>query len=567
MDLTVQGKGKISLAKTDFKAAGGEGTVFVKNGVAYKLYGQSDNSGKFIFNPKKMISLGKMQELSALTEPDIIKPENPLLDPKGTPVGYTMRALPDAIPLCQTFTKSFRDRSHLTPDHMLKLMQKLQAGVQHVHDKGLLIVDLNEMNFLVDSTFESVYFIDVDSYQTPHFPATAIMESIRDRHNSQFSVGTDWFSFAVVSFQMLVGIHPYKGKHDKLKTMDERMFANVSVLHSDVKLPGVCQPLSVVPSVYLDWYKAVLDRGERIAPPESLTAVIVVAPTVKRLSGSDHFEIETFGIYDGQIVAYVGNNVLTTTSVYAGSHRVGSAEAGSVLATTPIQNHPVVGRVQNGRLVLTDVMRKAELPLSVAADEIMATAGRIYLRQGDLLQEVSLTELPTKLLASVDVVGSILGQATQLFEGVAIQNLLGASYVGLLPASGKYYEVRVPELDEYRVIDAKFERGVLVLVGTKQGVYDRLVLRFDDNYSAYDLRRVEDVPLVGVNFTVLDSGVVALLNENEELELFSKARGNASVKVVPDPAISGECRLFSRGVQTLFAREDSLYKITMKKGS
>ena len=565
MDLTVQGKGKITLSKTDFKAAGGEGTVFVKNGIAYKLYGQSDSSGKFIFSPKKMISLGKMQELAALTEPDIIKPEQTLLDPRGTPVGYTMRALPDAITLCQTFTKSFRDRSHLTPDHMLKLVQRLQAGVAHVHEKGLLIVDLNEMNFLVDSTFSSVYFIDVDSYQTPHFPATAIMESIRDRHSTRFSTGTDWFAFGIVSFQMLLGIHPYKGKHDKLKTLDERMLANISVLHPDVKMPGACQPLSVVPPVYLEWYKAVFERGERVAPPESLTAVVVLAPVVKRLSGSDNFLIEEFGSYDGQVIVCVGSNVLTTGSIYAGTHRIGTADAGSVLAVTPTQNHPVPGRIRNGRLVLTDILRKTELPLSVAADEIMATMGRLYLRHGDLLQEVSLTELPTKILAGVEVVGSVLGQATQLFEGLAIQSLLGAAYVGLLPSSGNYYEVRVPELDEYRVIDAKFERGVLVIIGVKQGIYDRMVLRFDENYRLYDLRRVKDVPLVGVNFTVLDSGVVALLNENEEMELFSKARGNAGVKVVPDRGIGGDCRLFSRGAQTLFSRDASLYKITMQK--
>ena len=565
MDLMVQGKGKVTLGKTDFTAAGGEGAVFVKNGVAYKLYGQSDCSGKFIFSPKKMIPLGKIQELSALTEPDIIKPELTLLDAKGTPVGYTMRALPDAITLCQTFTKSFRDRNHISPDHMLKLVQKLQMGVGHVHDNGLLIVDLNEMNFLVDPGLDHVYFIDVDSYQTPHFPATAIMESIRDRHSRHFSIGTDWFAFAIVSFQMLVGIHPYKGKHCTFKTLDERMLANVSVLNPGVNMPGACQPLSVVPPVYLDWYEAVLERGERVTPPASLTAVIVLAPTIRRLPGSDNFLIEEIGAFDGQIIASVANNVLTTKSVYAGTHRVGDAAAGSVLGVTPTQNHPVVGRIENGRLILTDVLRKADLPLTVAADEIMATAGRIYVRQGNLLQEVSLTELPTRILSGVDVVGRVLGQATQLFEGVAIQNLLGAAYVGLLPDTGRFHEIRVPELEAYRIVDAKFERGVLVAVGSKQGIYDRLVLRFDQPYRTYDVRTVTDVPLVGVNFTVLDSGVTALLNENEELELFSKARGNASIKVVPDRAIGGDCRLFSRGAQTLFARDASLFKVTMKK--
>ena len=37
-DIVVKGKGKVSLAKTDFVAAGGEGQVFQKGGTAYKLY-------------------------------------------------------------------------------------------------------------------------------------------------------------------------------------------------------------------------------------------------------------------------------------------------------------------------------------------------------------------------------------------------------------------------------------------------------------------------------------------------------------------------------------------------
>ena len=98
-----------------------------------------------------------------------------------------------------------------------------------------------------------------------------------------------------------------------------------------------------------------------------------------------------------------------------------------------------------------------------------------------------------------------------------------------------------------------------------RGRYDRLVLRFDDALQTYDLRKVEDITLAAVNFTVLDTGIVALLNEGEELELFSKVRGSSAVKVVRDKGIDGSCRLFSRGAQTLFTRDSGLYKITMKK--
>ncbi len=565
MDVTIQGKGKITLSPSDFKAAGGEGAVYVKSGTAYKIYGQSDTNGKFIFAPQKMIPTGKIQELAVLREPSIIKPCEILFEKTGKPIGYTMRALPDAIPLCQTFTKAYKDRNHLTPDHMLKLVQKLQFGVKHIHSQGILVVDLNEMNFLVDSRYEQVYFIDVDSYQTAHYPATAIMESIRDRHNSTFSQGTDWFSFGIVSFQMLVGIHPYKGKHPQLTTLDERMRANTSVLNSSVTVPGVCPPLTIIPQVYRDWYEAVFERGERIPPPDSLTNMIVLQPVVNRVTGSDIFQIEAIGDFDGIVVSVVGNSVLTTESIWAGMHRIGSVAAGSVLGVTPIHNHPVIAWQEQNELRLFDATQRLELDLAIYADEIMATFGRVYVRQGDLLMEVSFTEMPTRILAGVDVVGNILGQSTQLFEGVAVQSLLGAVYLGLLPESGKFNEVRMPELDGYRIVDAKFERGVFVAIGLNaQGQYDRLVFRFDATLKQYDLRTVPDITPAGVNFTVLDTGVVALMNEDEDIELFAKSLGSSTLKILRDKSIDGSCRLFSRGAQTLFARNDTLYKITIK---
>ncbi len=568
MNLQIQGKGKVTLSKSDFAAAGGEGSVYVRGATAYKLYGAPDAHGGFAFAPHKMIPLGKIQELSGLSLPDIIRPEDALLDGNGTPVGYTMRAVTDAVCLCQTFPKAYRDRNHLSADDMLRLVQTLQAGVRHVHDAGVLIVDLNEMNFLVDKTHQRVFFIDVDSYQTVHFPATALMDSVRDRHSAVFSKETDWFSFGIVSFQMLMGIHPYKGKHDTLKTLDERMQNNVSVLNASVRLPAVAPPLTVIPEAWRDWYRAVFERGVRIAPPDGLTPVVALAPvTTIRVagSGSDNFDIEDAGRFDGAVVSIWGAVTLTASGVYVGARRVGDAPPGAVLGVTPLQNAPVLAHLENGKVILTDVLRKQTLPLDLAGQEVTASDGRIYVRQNDKLLEVTLTELPNRLLAGVQVVGQVLGQATRLFEGVAIQNLLGAAFAGLLPASGRFVEVRVPELDTYRIVDARYERGVLAVAGEKGGRYDRLVFRFDERHASYDVRQTGDVAAPDINFAVLDSGVVALMNENETLELFAKTPGSATVKQVPDREVGGDCRLFRHGAQTLIARGDRLYKITMRK--
>ena len=515
-----------------------------------------------------MIPVGKINELSTLTLPGIIRPQEVLLDASGTPVGYTMPAVPDAFALCQTFPRAFRDRHHLSPDNILMLVKKLQAGVSHIHSHGILIVDLNEMNFLVAPDFGNVYFIDVDSYQTAHYPATALMDSIRDRHSSGFTPLTDWFSFGIISFQMLVGIHPYKGKHPDLGTLDERMHANVSVLNAAVTIPAVCQPFSVIPTAYREWYMALFERGERVPPPEATGTIIVPVSATKHILTGNNVVVAEVGRYDGNIVAITGSMVLTTQSVWSGTQRIGTAPTGAVLGVTARQQHPVTAWIAQNVLHLCDVLRRQSLDLSVNADEIMATGGRIYLRQNDLLLEVFFTELPTRLIASVGVVGTVLAQATHLFDNVVLQNLLGATYLGLLPSSGSFHEVRVPELDGYRIADAMFEGGVFVAIAANHaGRYDRFVLRFDDAFSVYDLRRTEDIGMTSVNFTVLDTGVVALLNERDELELFARARGSAAIKIISDPGINGSCHLFHRNTQALFARDDCLYQMTMKKPS
>lgn len=120
MKVTVQGQGQVTLLQSDFVAAGGEGSIYCKGTTAYKIYA----------DPKRMLPLGKMTELAAITDIDVIKPDVVLLDTKSSsPVGYTMRFVPDTMPLCQVFTRAFREREGLDHATMLRLVQALQARV------------------------------------------------------------------------------------------------------------------------------------------------------------------------------------------------------------------------------------------------------------------------------------------------------------------------------------------------------------------------------------------------------------------------------------------------------
>ena len=66
-------------------------------------------------------------------------------------------------------------------------------------------------------------------------------------------------------------------------------------------------------------------------------------------------------------------------------------------------------------------------------------------------------------------IGNVLPNAALMFEGVVMQNLMGAQYVSLFPQPGKCYSVRIKELDAYRIVDARFDNNVLMLVGERHG--------------------------------------------------------------------------------------------------
>jgi hypothetical protein len=559
----VRGRGEVRLAKSDFKAQGGEGSIYVKGAHAYKIY----------TDPGRAIPPAKIQELSALALPNVIRPLELLLDATNRPAGYSMRAVGRSYALCQLFPKAFRQRNNLTPETALRLVRRMQEGVGHVHSKGVLVVDLNEMNFLVAEDFSEVYFIDVDSYQTPSFPAAALMESVRDRHALRFTEGSDWFSFAVVSFQTFVGIHPYRGNYpplqglaDKEQKLDARMRANVSVLRPGVTVPASCLPFSVIPPAYLDWYRAVFDEGKRLAPPDGARAVVALAaPAPSGCAGSSLFEVTAAKEFDDEIVWHDGLVTVTRSSVYFGGEKFAKPRADALVVVTPRLRHLVAAYMDGGAPRLRDLTAGRDLPLSIAVEEMAVSGGGLYVKQGENVFAVEFLELGGDILPGVRAAASVMIKSTRLFEGVAIQNLLGTHYASLLPAPGVCHQVKLPELDGYQLLDARLCRNVLLAVGARGGRYDRLVFRFADDFGSYDSRVVPDVSSTDINFTVLDSGVVLHLTDEGALELFSRRSGSREFRAFQDPGVGADARLFHTGAQAYVARGPKLYKFTMRR--
>lgn len=562
MQIYVDGSA-VRLDKRHYIGQGGEGAVYCRGDTAYKIYQ----------DPSKVIPVAKIQELAAIQDPRVIRPLKVITDRKGRPRGYTMRYCRAVYTLCQLFPRTFRDREGLDAKAVTHLVRELQEGIGGVHAAGVLLVDLNEMNFLVDRSFTSIYFIDADSYQTGSFPATALMESVRDRHMRHphdFSILTDWFSFSIVSFQLFCGIHPFKGKHPKLKGLDARMQANVSVFSSDVRVPRSAYPVDSIPQRYRDWYRAVFEDGKRVAPPTDMGAVIVVVPDTRTIRGTEVLDIQEIFSFGTAIKGYWTSGQSYCLATSAGTVLDGHAVPAWGQEPVAVQYSPArkkaVAVCRDGQqLQLYCLQDRKVVPFAFEPTAIMQHDDRVYLKGRDNVYELVLTDAGQQVVATTQLACSCLEHATQMFPGVVVQNLLGSVHVSVFPVSGVTYQTMLKELDPYRIVDARYDRGVLMVVGEKSGRYDRLVFRFSYDHQQYDVRTVEDIVPTGLNFVVLDNDVVVLINESDQLEISLRDRGSTKIKIVEDPAVGGDVRLVRHQGQLGFYRGNVLYRMRLRR--
>lgn len=215
---------------------------------------------------------------------------------------------------------------------------------------------------------------------------------------------------------------------------------------------------------------------------------------------------------------------------------------------------------------LEDQVAHEDVASVLNPSEVMSYNGTLYARTGDKILALTLTEVgsQSKDLAGPVVAANVLEHATHLYPGTAIQSLLGACYVSVFPVAGTHHQIRIPELDGVRIQDAKYDNKVLMVVGFKKGVYNRWIFRFDDEFQAYDNRMIPDIKPESLNFVTLDTGLCVSMTEDETLELFPNTKGVNKSRVVSDPALSGEMRLYKKGGKVVFAKESKLYSLSLK---
>ena len=574
MKYTIRGTGqKIELTNSNFRAAGGEGKIYIVGDTVYKVCDKG-----------KMIPDGKFQELAVLNHSKIIRPQEVILDTKGRPVGYTMKLVPDnAIPLVQILTKTYREREGVTQQIMNELVKQIGDAIKYIHSHpGYLQVDGNELNYMITSNHKQAYLIDVNSFQTPHYPADAIMPSIRDWNCSknphgqyEWSQLTDWYSFAIISFYMFCGIHPFKGRNPKfpdLKTaMIDQMKAGVSVFDTNSQFPqaAVYYPFEdYIPGgkhgAYMQWYRAIFCDNKRLPAPTDFQAVAAIITRIKEIIGSNTFNISLIKEFPNAITSYYNDVIVTTDEIYWLNQPKLKPSAKFRIGINPFLNSPFALVLENGFAKLLNLSSQNWEPFNERADDIMSCDGRLYYHYQQMIYEVNFPDTIFK-----NGIANVMPNATRLFQGVAIQNMFGNQIVSIFPKSHEHRQIKIAELDACEISDAKFEGNVLMVIGfdKKSAHYTRFIFRFSEDWMNYDIRKIENLSTPDINFTTLDNGICICLTEEEKIEIFSSQKDAISVKSISDPSIKANMRLCHSGSQARFAYGNKLYNFSVKKGT
>lgn len=439
----VDGGPIVRLGPRAFVAAGGEGRVYARRGTAYKIYD----------DPARALHPHKLAELARIADARVLAPTALLLrEPDGARVGYTMPFCRNAWVLAQLVPGAFWARHGLNAPAAIAIAQRLGDLLGVVHAAGCCIADLSATNVLIEPGSRQPVLIDTDSWQTPSHPATAVTPEIRDplQPAGRFTEESDWFSLAVLAFELLVGIHPFKGRHPRIRGLEARLRAGISVLDPEVSHPAACRPLTDIPPAWRAWFHEVFARGHR-SPLPTLAHRRRGAPDDRREAPDAALPLPSGDVLDIRL------------------------------------------DVEQGALVFRSGRPVWPPTLTVGASALVEHEGVVFILAGDRISRIDALAVGERVVVGLQPVASVMPHATGLWPGVAIQRLARRTHALLLDGRGRARPVFVPELDGQVIVDAAHAGDVLVVVVRQGSALHRWTWVCDAPGEARVVRRDQDV--------------------------------------------------------------------------
>jgi hypothetical protein len=562
------GRGSITLRPADYLATGGEGSVYRAHDTIVKLYTDT----------KKMIRDGmpeKIQLLKSLAHPYIVAPQGIVNDTSGNPIGYYMPYV-SGESLVRLFTTDFRQRESFGDPETKTLVERMRETTMFTHQHSAVMVDANELNWMAvlkGMGGPEPRAIDVDSWAIGKWGAQVIMPSIRDWHSKSFDSKSDWFAWGVVTFQLFTGIHPYRGVlpgFDR-RDMEGRMKANASVFAPGISLNRAVRDFSVIPGRLRDWYVATFQQGERTIPPSvfdvggSVLGAGQIHRTVTQATGSLVYD----KIYDDAAI-----RVFPCGIVMSAQGALYDLRSKRLVGTMSSLNGEVV-KVDGGWVAADWVLGKPQfsfidersltttvLSLMLEGHQFLRYENRLFLATQTALVELLYMRVGKPILAIGPSTQILQPQSIKWFDGMGVQQALGATFVVLPFGEKSCMTVRIPELDGYVPIAGKSGNRFATVIGVdRTGQYHKFEFTFNAGYSSYQ-SWTGDVDSPELNIAILPKGVAATILDDGELTIFVPTNGQ--VRKVGDRMISSDMQLSHWEDKVTFIKDGAVWTLSLK---
>lgn len=472
----------VTLAQRHYMTSGGEAELYKIGAQVYKVY----------HTPRPVEYIKKLQWLLQHPTKNTSQVTDILLDANGQVTGYCMPYIKGDT-LGQMFPSAWQQRNRWATKDTLDIVRKMSVVLSNIHATGCVVVDCNDGNWVVSNN--EPFVLDSDSWQLPSHRANAIMPSIEDPTSpKKFNEGTDWFSWAVITFMLWTGIHPYKGMHPAYpkNSLDKRMKDGVSILDKAVQVPPAARSTDDIPPRLREWYLRVFEHKTRSAPPANwwdASAPKVSAMVKGALASMSGVSVEKKGrlptavaVLDQQYLVLNDNTIVSWENPSKAVAKL------STTATWHVDRYWTIGEVY---------------PQAPQAS-LWSVSGRMFVRMEE--QQHGLIEMmQVNQRWVVKQQWPCIVNACTWFERMFVQRLMRASFVNAVDNQGGVHSIRTPWLDQLQV-----HAGVSVdpqnhwVVAAAKGTTDYTLFYFDGTGTLLDQQAVQSTSL---QFVTLPSGV------------------------------------------------------------
>lgn len=562
--MNVYVKNKKYTLDTKNAISGGEGSVYLLNDIAFKIYHEKD----------KMIPLGKFKELNKIKSDKVIKPEELIYNEKKELIGYTMKAIYNTVPLSRVITTDYQNNNNISHKDLITIINNIKNTLKDIHSDNCLVVDINDSNILIDKKL-NCYFIDVDSYKTENYPATALQEFAKDFkvENYNFNELSDWFGFGLLSTKILLGIHPFMGRWNKYKkrekqnSLEYRSLNNISIFNKEVVYPKTVRSFSFIPKNYYKWFLELFEEGKRTKPPEELGEFFnsvdeLILDAQNNIVFTKVFE-NKFNI--NKVIEGFRNQVILSNQIVNFDNEYIKLKDNYNNVIFNDNDEPLIFKINDQHNIESyNLKTKEKVEYNqINADHIYSFNNVLYALNKDNFMTLNLLNFE-KTILTVKSSFSIMPYASQIFDNCIFQNTMNKAFFYIIHDKNTIPLIKIKELDGKKIVNAKYKNNILIVNFKNNFNYTNIIFRINKSFDKYEVIYQEENDVSNINFTVNDKGVSCFIPEDNNMILFFNIFNNNNIRKIEDKNIKTNMNFYSNFSDINLFVNNEIYKISLK---